>query len=57
MLEDEIVREREGFDMEVMSTSADKSLKELSEYHKYNDGMVDMPMLTPETILEKEEEE
>ena len=57
MLEDEIVREREGFDMEVMSTSADKSLKELSEYHKYNDGMVDMPILTPETILEKDEEE
>jgi len=57
MLEDEIVREREGVDMEIISLSADKSSKEFSEYHTYDDGIIDRPMLTPETVLEKDEEE
>jgi hypothetical protein len=57
MLEDEDVREREGLDMEVMSISADKVLDELSEYHTYNDGKVDRPIMTPEVVLEKEKEE
>ncbi len=57
MLEDEIVREREGIDMEMISISADKSLDKYSEYHTYDDGAIDRPMLTPETVLEKDEEE
>tara|TARA_R110002020_G_scaffold106532_2_gene247938 strand:+ start:755 stop:1582 length:828 start_codon:yes stop_codon:yes gene_type:complete len=57
MLEDEIMREREGLDMEIMSASADKSLQELGEYHTYDDGTVDRPMLTPEIVLEKDDEE
>ena len=57
MLEDEIVREREGLDMEIISASADKSLQELGEYHTYDDGIVDRPMLTPEIVLEKDDEE
>ena len=57
MLEDEIMREREGLDMEIMSASADKSLQELGEYHTYDDGTVDRPMLTPEIVLEKDDED
>ena len=57
MLEDETVREREGFDMEMMSVSADKALEKYTEYHSYDDGMVDRPVLTPEAVLEKDNEE
>lgn len=57
MLEDETTREREGLDMEIMRISADKAEEELSEYHAYGDGKVDRPFMTPEIVLEKEDEE
>ena len=57
MLEDETVREREGLDMEIMRVSADKAMEELSEYHAYEDGKIDRPFITPEIVLEKEDEE
>jgi len=57
MLEDETVREREGLDMEIMGMSADKATDELGEYHAYEDGRVDRPFMTPEIILDKEDEE
>ena len=57
MLEDETTREREGLDMEIMRISADKAGEELSEYHAYGDGKVDRPFMTPEIVLEKEDEE
>ena len=56
MLEDEDVREREGIDMEVMALSADKAMDELSEYHSYEDGKVDRPIMTPDVVLEKDDE-
>ena len=55
MLEDEAIREREGHEMEVISFAADKSVESLSEYHSFEDGKLDMPILTPETVIDKED--
>lgn len=55
MLEDEAVREREGREMEVLGFAADKARKELSEYHSYEDGKLDMPILTPDTVIDKDD--
>lgn len=50
MLEDEQIREKEGREMEILSMATDKVKKQLSEYHEYQDGIVDRPFLTPETV-------
>lgn len=55
MLEDEEIREREGRQMEILSMSTDKNKKDLMEYHQYQDGAVDIPILTPESIAAKNE--
>jgi len=54
MLEDEEIREKEGREMEIISMSVEQNAKKLSEYHTYQDGTVDTPLLTPETIQDKE---
>jgi len=50
MLEDEEVREREGKEMEILSMATEKVKQRLQEYHNYQDGVVDQPLLTPESI-------
>lgn len=50
MLEDEEVREREGREMEILSMATQKVKQKLQEYHNYQDGMVDQPLLTPESV-------
>ena len=50
MLEDELVREKEGREMEILSMAAEKTFKKLSEYHTYQDNNLDKPFLTPDTI-------
>lgn len=55
MLEDEEIREIEGRQMEILSMSTDKNKEDLMAYHKYNDKSVDIPFLTPEAILKKDE--
>ena len=50
MLEDEEVREREGREMQIMNMSVEQQTKNLSEYHTYQDGEIDTPLLTPETV-------
>ena len=55
MLEDEAVREREGNDMEILSVAADNTRQTLSDYHSYEDGKLDMPVLTPDTVMEKDD--
>lgn len=50
MLEDEETREREGREMEILAMATDKVKKSLTEYHTYQDGVVDQPLLTPETL-------
>lgn len=56
MLEDEEIREKEGREMEIMAMAVDKNKKLLAEYHNYADDSVDSPLLTPETVLEKDKE-
>ena len=56
MLEDEEIREREGREMEIMNMAVEQQVKNLSEYHTYQDGEVDTPLLTPETVKEKTDE-
>jgi hypothetical protein len=58
MLEDETIREKEGREMEILAIATNKIKDKLSEYHNYQDGVVDRPFLTPETvILEGENDE
>lgn len=53
-LEDEALRQRIGEDVEINKMAKDQAIKRLSQYHKYEDGQVDQPFLTPETIIEEE---
>jgi hypothetical protein len=41
-----------GLEMEKMRLAMEKEKARLSEYHTYNDGLVDQPFLTPETAKE-----
>lgn len=50
MLEDELVREKEGREMEILAMAADKYREKLSDYHTYLDNNVDQPLLTPDTV-------
>ena len=50
MLEDEEVREREGKEMEILSMATEKVKYKLQGYHNYQDGVVDKPLLTPESV-------
>ena len=54
MLEDEQIREKEGKEMEILSMASSRTHKQLSEYHNYADNTVDSPLLTPETVLERD---
>lgn len=55
MLEDEEIREKEGREMAILSMATNKAKQKLSEYHTYQDGKVDIPLLTPEVILNNNE--
>ena len=54
-LDDKDLRKKEGFDMEVHRVAAEKALDKLSEYHEYEDGVVDQPILNADTLIEDEE--
>jgi hypothetical protein len=47
-------REAEGFDMAVQAIAADKARKRLSEFHEYEDGEVDQPLLNSDTVINEE---
>ena len=49
-LDDVEVREREGMNMEIHRIAADKAVDVLSEYHTYEDGVVDQPFLNADTL-------
>jgi hypothetical protein len=53
MLEDEEIREKEGKQMAIMNLAVEQQKQKLSDYHTYADGTVDLPLLTPETIIDK----
>ena len=54
MLEDEDIREKEGKEMEILKLATAKSKDKLQELHTYNDGKVDQPLLTPESVENEE---
>jgi hypothetical protein len=56
MLEDEIVREKEGREMVILNMATEKAKETLMDYHQYQDGKVDIPFLTPEAVLKKQRE-
>ena len=43
-------RQQMGTDMEKMRLAMEAEKKRLSEYHKYEDGNIDQPFLTPDTV-------
>ena len=45
-------RESIGIEMEKMRLAMEKEKERLSEYNQYEDGAVDQPFLTPETVKE-----
>jgi len=51
MLEDEILREREGREIEIIALATQKTKDDLSTLHQYQDGKLDLPFLTPESAL------
>jgi len=57
MLEDEILREKEGREMAILVMATDKAKEKLMDYHQYQDNSVDIPFLTPEAVLQKQAED
>jgi len=57
MLEDEKFRKREARRIELMKLAQRKAREKLYEYHEYMDGEIDIPLLNPEIVLRKKEEE
>ncbi len=51
MLEDEVIREKEGREMEIIRMATEKAKHKLEEYHEFIDDSVDKPFLTPESVL------
>jgi 5-hydroxyisourate hydrolase-like protein (transthyretin family) len=51
MLEDEVVRAKEGDEIELMRLAKDKVAKDLGKYHTYVDGTIDRPLLNSETVM------
>ncbi len=49
-LEDEDTRQKVGEDIEILKMAKEGAIKRLSEYHTYEDGQVDQPFLTPDTV-------
>ena len=43
--------EEQGKNIEKMRISMNNELKRLGDYHKYDDGAIDIPFLTPETVI------
>ena len=57
MLEDEEFRKKESRQAQLMSLAEQKAREKLYEYHQYADGELDIPLLTPEIVIRKHEEE
>lgn len=52
MMQDPELMKRYGIEMEKMRLAMKKEEERLSAFHKYEDGTVDQPFLTPDTIKE-----
>jgi hypothetical protein len=54
MLEDEVIREKEGREMEILAIATEKAKQKLYEYHQYSDNKVDSPILSVESFKNHE---
>lgn len=57
MLEEEDIREREGREMAILAMATDKAREQLYEYHEYQDGVIDVPVLNDDSIVIRENDE
>ena len=53
-LDDEDTRKAEEFDMEAHRVAANKASERLADYHEYEDGVVDQPILNSDTLIEEQ---
>jgi hypothetical protein len=56
MLEDELIREKEGKEMEIIALATEKAKETLFENHQYQDRKIDVPILSPESLEYQDEE-
>ena len=54
-LEDEDIRRSHGEEIEINRIAMEVAKQRLSEWHEYEDGQVDQPFLTPETVKDDHE--
>ena len=47
------IRQEIGTEMEKMRLSINKEKERLSEWHQYEDNLVDQPFLTPDTVKDE----
>ena len=47
-------RRKIGIEMEKMRMAMEKERERLADYHQYEDGIVDRPFLTSETVIQEE---
>lgn len=52
IVEDHDMRNRLGLEMEKMRLATEVEYERLSEWHKYEDGEIDQPFLTPDNVME-----
>lgn len=52
LMQDPETLKKYGIEMEKMRLSMIKEKERLSAFHKYEDGLVDQPFLTPDTVIE-----
>ena len=52
LMQDPETLKRYGIEMEKMRLAMMKEKERLSEFHKYEDGQIDQPFLTPDTVVE-----
>ena len=50
LIQDREMRQEIGSNMEKMRLAMNMEKGRLAEYHQYEDGLVDQPFLTPETV-------
>jgi hypothetical protein len=51
-MQDPETLKRYGIEMEKMRLAMLKEKERLSQFHQYEDGQIDQPFLTPDTVIE-----
>jgi len=49
--------EADGYEMEVQAIAADKAFERLGDYHQYEDGNLDQPILNHKTVKDEDNAE